>query len=400
MMGQYVEIPWGMWQDGEPFSLEFPSNWRVSVCRMQSAQTLTQTQIDECLERPLGRTWQEMTGNARSACIAVDDLARPTPASRILPMLCRQLRQANVRNISVAIATGCHRPLSREEMAKKAGDFAMDTCYVINHNPCCGLVDVGHSSRGTPFQVNRTFLRADVKIVVGSVMPNYMAGYGGGAKLILPGLSGCETTRVNHGLACGTETGNLSQPIREDMEELAELVGVDVAVSCVLNENADICDLYVGDLKRSYPKAVERAHDVNLTLAGRPADILVLNSFPKDNELTQIKNSFNPVFSAQTPLVRAGGTVVAISAAWDGIGYHALFGNPAVLVEEHLRRMAEYAGVPLIIFTPHACGKWLDPGKGIEVHTQWKDVVSCLADRYRSRAQVSVFPQAALQICT
>ncbi|MFH1928987.1 MAG: lactate racemase domain-containing protein, partial [Chloroflexota bacterium] len=348
-MGQYVDIPWGMWQRDNPFRLEFPPDWRVTVCSMHGARTLTQAEIDERISHPLGRSWQEIASGAGSACIAVDDLARPTPARRILPALCEELRQVGIREVSVIIALGCHRPLSYAEMIKKIGEKVMSTCRAINHNPHYGLIDLGCSSRGTPFQVNGLFCRADLKIVMGSVTPNYMAGYGGGAKLVLPGLSGSETTRVNHGLACGTETGNLSQPIREDMEELAELVGVDVAVSCVLNENADICDLYVGDLKRSYPKAVERAHDVNLTLAGRPADILVLNSFPKDNELTQIKSSFNPVFSAQTPLVRAGGTVVAISAAWDGIGYHALFGNPAVLVEEHLRRMAEYAGVPLIL---------------------------------------------------
>ena len=398
-MRQSVEIPWGMWQECPLHRLEFPTEWTISVCPMVGAPALAQARIDECLLHPQGHSWQDVASGARSACIAVDDLARPTPASRILPTLCGELLQAGIARSTIIIATGCHRPLSRAEMVLKVGEGTLRTNRVINHNPHCGLEDLGRSSRGTPFQVNEVFCRADVKIVVGSVTPNYMAGFGGGAKLVLPGLAGCETTSANHSLTSGTEAGNLHHSIRADMEELARKVGVDVAVSCVLNENAEICDLYAGDVKRTHEEAVAKALLVYSTPTQGPADILILNAFPKDSDLTQIKNTFNPMFSTQSRLIKPGGTIVILSAAWDGIGFHAIYGNPEELVREHLRSMVEYAGTHLILYTPRTDAYDLSSEEGIEVRTRWEEVLSFLRERYGVGAQVRVFPQAALQLC-
>jgi nickel-dependent lactate racemase len=254
--------------------------------------------------------------------------------------------------------------------------------------------------RGTPFHVNALFCQAGVRIVVGSVTPNYMAGYGGAAKLVLPGLCGCDTVSVNHALASGTLPGHLNQPMRQDIEELAERVGVDLAVSCVVNGDAVPCDLYVGDVRHSYARAVERAHQGCLTKIDRPADVLVLNAFPKDNELTQIKNTFNPVFTAPAPLVKPGGTIVVTSAAWDGMGYHAMFGSPETLVETHLARMADYVDASLCVFTPQACARRLKPEGDVRIYTDWVQVLDWLVERHPGEARVSVLPQAALQLCS
>jgi nickel-dependent lactate racemase len=399
-MDRWVDLPWEFWRGGGPFRLTFPSRWAVTVHQMQAVPPLSLPEIEGRLRNPAGKSWEEITAGATSACIAVDDLARPTPGAVLLPLLCRELRRVGVADIAVIIATGCHRPISHAEMVQKVGREVLDSCAVINHNQQYGLEDLGTSLRGTPFHVNALFCQAGVRIVVGSVTPNYMAGYGGGAKLILPGLCGCDTVSVNHALASGTQPGNLNQPMRQDIEELAERVGVDLAVSCVVNGGAVLCDLYAGDVRHSYAQAVARAHPVCLTPVDQPADVLVLNAFPKDNELTQVKNAFNPVFSAPASLVKPGGAIVVTSAAWDGMGYHAMFGSPETLVETHLARMADYVDASLCLFTPRACARRLKPDGDVRICTDWASVRGWLDDRCPAQARVSVLPQAALQLCS
>lgn len=398
-MIQHIAIPWSMWRDRRQLQLGVPPGWNVRVCPMRGAAALSQAEIEERLRRPGGAAWRDVVSGAATACIATDDLARPTPASRVLPAVCEELLGAGITDITIIIATGCHRPLSRAEMALKVGEEVLRAHRVINHNPFCGLVDLGRSSRGTPYRLNEEFCKADVRIVVGSVTPNYMAGFGGGAKLVLPGLASIETVCANHGLASGTEPGNLAQPIREEMEELAALVGVDVAVSCVLNADAEVSTVYVGRLRETYLQAAARARAINSTPAFGPADVLVLNAFPKDNELTQIKSAFNPVFSARTGLVRQGGTVVVVSSAWDGVGFHAMYANPEGLVRAHLRRMADYVDAQLVLCTSHAGKLTMGPEEGVQICADWKQVVSFIRERHGPEPLVSVFPQAALQIC-
>ena len=127
---------------------------------------------------------------AGHAAIAVDDLTRPTQAYRFLPFILEELHQGGIRdeNIKIIMAIGCHRPLMKADQEKKLGKKTANRFPVYNHHPYENLVNVGTTSRGTPVIINRYFVESDVKIGVGFITPHPTAAFGGGGKIVIPGL--------------------------------------------------------------------------------------------------------------------------------------------------------------------------------------------------------------------
>ena len=126
----------------------------------------------------------------------------------------------------------------RAELERKLGAAILRTFDVEQHHPYENLVDLGRSSRGTPIRLNRTFCDADLKMVVGGVMPHPYMGFGGGAKLVVPGLAGIETLQANHQPAVTGISGGLAQAdveARRDVEEIALNAGLAFSVNAVTN---------------------------------------------------------------------------------------------------------------------------------------------------------------------
>jgi nickel-dependent lactate racemase len=109
-----------------------------------------------------------------------------------MPVVLGKLAEIGVpdRNIKVVIARGTHRRLSPSDMEAKVGKEAVGRFEVKNHENDKDLVHLGESKKGTPVWINRTVVEADVRIEIGNVCAHPVAGYGGGAKIIVPGVAG------------------------------------------------------------------------------------------------------------------------------------------------------------------------------------------------------------------
>ncbi len=278
--------------------------------------------VREALGKPVGASpIAAMVKPTDRVVVLSDDWTRPTPAYKVAPLIVQELEQAGVRdeNISVVAARGTHRRLSDEELRRKLGSDIVNRFEVRNHENSRDLVHLGTSRRGTPVWVNRTVAEADRRIAVGGIVAHPLAGYGGGAKIILPGASGVDTINHNHSMVdnanvrVGVADGN---PVREDMEEIAKMARLDFIVNLILNDRKQIIHAVTGDVVQAHREGVRLYDRLYGVEAADEADITVLGSSPRDATFGHATFS---LYAAVT-MVKPGGTIILVAPCEDGPG--------------------------------------------------------------------------------
>jgi nickel-dependent lactate racemase len=178
----------------------------MAVCHLHPVPPLADPQgaIEEALDNPAGTPpIRELAKGKESACIVVCDKTRPVPNPLILPPLLRRLEEAGIdRNrITILIATGTHRPNLGDELVEMLGEFVVENYRIENHiaTDIESHADLGWTSTGMPILLDKRYLEADLKIVVGLIEPHLMAGYSGGRKILCPGIIAMPCMRVFHG---------------------------------------------------------------------------------------------------------------------------------------------------------------------------------------------------------
>jgi nickel-dependent lactate racemase len=399
-------LRWGCWYAEKNLPLAFPKRWRVTMCLPRGGKDIGEAGLKAAFERPIGTTrLRELAKGKRSAVIVVDDLTRPTPAARLLPFVIGELVDGGIpkERIRILIGIAAHHPLNREQMVRKLGKDIVAHFWVQNHCPFENLDYLGTTRNGTPVYLNREFLRADLKVCVGSILPHGHAGFGGGAKLVLPGVAGIESIYHNHrpdngfrkGIAL-TE-GNIA---REDMEEAATMAGLDAIVNVVLNPQRGIVGCFVGHFIDAHRAGCELARRVYATPIPDKADVAILSAYPKDSEVYQCVNAFTPLSSAPKRFVHDEGTVVFASAGSEGMGTHYLAGPGMRLGAQRTTSPDRTVRPQRLYFAPtvNAHDLWQWGWDGEALCQSWREVVRRLRERYGDDCHIAVFPCAAMQL--
>jgi nickel-dependent lactate racemase len=405
-----IRIPWNAWYGDEEYLLTFPKEWEVKVVPMRDAPNIDDEAIKEAFCSPIGTpALREMAAGRKDAVIAVDDITRPTPASRVLPPIIQGLNEAGMptEKIKIIIAIGeGHKPHLRIDNLLKLGKDVVDQIEVMNHLAWGGTYAyVGTSFRGTPVYVNRFFAEADVKIGVGCIMPHASAGYGGGGKIIVPGLADRKTIELNHRPAEEGKTGGLgiieSNVFRREIEEMAKMAGLEFIANVVVNSKREIAGVFLGDPVLAHREGVKLARNVCATPdVPKEMDVVVINAYPKDMNLgRQAGNAFNVLFSATKRVVREGGTIVMPCACADGPGYDKAFYRFHRWQDYPKWRLA-MDGRQMVVFSPNVS---LPDVRGVfpedtMLFADWDELIAALRTRHSKGAQVAVFPCAALQL--
>ncbi|WP_455565199.1 lactate racemase domain-containing protein [Methanosarcina barkeri] len=180
----------------------------------------------------------EIVNPDSKVAIIVSDVTRPTPTAKLLPSLLEELYLGGIKdeNITIVFALGLHRNQTEEESRKLVGEEVYKKIRCIQHDTGrCRRI--GITSRGTPIEVFEDIMDADVVIGTGSIEFHYYAGYSGGAKSILPGVSSKETVITNHKMMIDEKavSGRVDGPVRQDMEEAAKIFGLDFILNVVLD---------------------------------------------------------------------------------------------------------------------------------------------------------------------
>ncbi len=198
-----VELPNLLWYGNDPRTIEFPPEWEVEVLSPPGFEkpALSPAAIGEALENPVGcPPLSRLAEGAKRVAIVFDDMTRPTPVSDILPVVLGPLEAAGINrdDVSLIPALGTHGALTNHEYRKKLGHEVVRNYPIYNHNPYENCEFVGDTDTGVPVYLNKEYLACDLRIGIGCITPHVHAGFGGGAKLVLPGIAGIETITAFH----------------------------------------------------------------------------------------------------------------------------------------------------------------------------------------------------------
>ena len=403
------------WYGDEELTLNFPTGWEVDVLGPKDAPELSDAQIEKAFAEPIGtQRIAQLAKGKKSAAIIFDDLSRPTPAWRIIPFLLRELASAGVpkSEIRFVAGVGAHRPLRDEDIKKKIGADIAAEYEVTNHNFMSGdLRAFGNLDNGMPVYLNRVVADADFKICLGGIYPHSSVGFSGGAKLVVPGISGFTTMFYFHTFPPGRGPaiieGQSDEPDRRDCTELAaKVLGLDVIVNAVLNSHREICGMFVGDFIQAHRKGAHFAMETYGTEIPETnqteSDLVVINCYPLDADAIQLDKAL----AALTYFENA--YTVALYPASDSSCYHGLFDR--IDYARYLKQRAEQ--VPPELPTPKVGRRgqlhvWSEHFLVDDFYKEYpasilfrdlEQLIQQLAEKLPAHARVTVLPVAGIQV--
>lgn len=299
--------------------------------------------VRDALENPIGsEKLKNIVYADETVAIITSDITRPCPSWKILPSLLEELYEAGVRkeNITVFFALGSHRHSTAEEMKHLAGEKVYEEVRCIDSDPD-DVVHMGTTSRGTPVDYDRRVMEADRRICIGNVEYHYFAGYSGGAKAMMPGVSTRDAIQYNHRHMVKPEScaGKLEgNPVREDIEEAGEMAKIDFILNVVLNTKKEIVYAAAGDRIKAHRDAcafLDRYYKCEIS---EPADIVIVSQggAPKDLNLYQTQKALDNAKHA----VKEGGAVILLGSCIEGFGeshfeeWMTKYRNPHDMVSE------------------------------------------------------------------
>jgi len=401
-----IKIPWRAWYGDKDYKLTLPDEWDAAVFDHKGGRELRLRDIEAAIDAPIGTNLlSDLAVGRGKVTIAVDDLSRPTPGTRLLPAIIERLTAAGIKpqDIRIIMAIGAHRPCTGQDLSKKLGESVLHCVAVENHHPYENLVNLGESRLGTPILVNAPFMEGDLKLAVGCVIPHYGPGFGGGGKIVLPGLAGMETIRANHvgtvrGLAGGLGLTECNDQL-SDIREVARRIGLDFIVNVVVSGRRQIVGVFAGDLVEAHDAAIEFARCACATEVPAGLDVAVCNAYPKDTDFMQAVNAFNVLITAPSDMLKEDGTVVLTSASTEGWGYHSLQGKGMPL-EVVLDAEKTLGGRDLLVYSPNTSES--DVGTGyrgpVRMFRKWSALVKALKRKHGRKCRVGVFPCGPIQV--
>ncbi len=287
--------------------------------------------VHDAVRAPIGSpTLTELVARyGTRTVVLVDDGTRSTPQRQILPALLDELNAAGVPDgeITAVIALGTHREMNPAERLQRFGAEVIERIQVLNlSTDPADFVDAGITPSGVPIQVAKIYVESDISIAVGNIIPHMYAGWGGGAKMVQPGVSSPLTTAKTHLLA-GPRVyellGKADNPVRDEMETIARQTGLKFIVNVVLTPSLQVCAVVAGDLVKAHRAGVKIAEPIFTVEVDERPDIVIASSYPADRDFWQGAKPLNNCGM----LVKDGGTLILAHPAPEGIAQD----HPALL---------------------------------------------------------------------
>jgi len=397
------EMPW--YGDTE-FEIDFPDSWDVHVCQMKGhdAPPLSNAAIKKAFANTIGtETIRKLAKGKKEVVIIFDDMARPTPSAQIVPFVLEELAAAGIPddNIRFIGAPGSHGTMNAEDFRKKLGDDTIARFLVFNHNPYENLTYLGKTSQGTPVYINSEVMACDLKIAIGCIVPHPLSGFGGGGKIILPGVAGIETIHANHATfaphpLCGIGECH-NNPFKQDLDETARMAGLDVKIDVILNMKREISALFVGNPTAEHEVGVKVAREHYATELVPDADIVIANCYMKANEII-----LGPLI-ASSVLKPAGGDMVIIFNTPEGqipMFWTRSWGKNMGGRGWYPRKSLPPNTKRLTILSPYperAAVDCIAPPHLVNWRRTWAEVLADLKKTYGTKAKVVVLPDVTVQ---
>ena len=292
------------------------------------------TLVRKALEQPIGSAkLSELAKGKKNIVIIASDHTRPVPSKVIMPLMLEEIRKGNPEaEITILIATGCHRGTTKDELISKFGQEIVEkeNIYIHDCDESEKLVNIGILPSGGDCEINSIAIGADLLVAEGFIEPHFFAGFSGGRKSVLPGIAGRKTVLANH---CSefishenARTGVLeNNPIHEDMLWAAKKAKLQFIVNVVLNSEKEVIYAVAGEVEEAHKKGTEFLS----SQCGAKAvwsDIVISTNggYPLDQNVYQAVKGM----TAAEATVKQDGVIIMIASSSDGIGgdhfYHQL----------------------------------------------------------------------------
>jgi nickel-dependent lactate racemase len=287
---------------------------------------------------PIGcRPLRDLIRPSDRLAMVIPDITRPFPSHRILPWLLAELSHIPDERITIINGTGSHRENTQEELAGMIGAEVMARMRVVNHSAHdpSRVASAGATADGRQIFLNREYVEADRRVVLGFIEPHFMAGFSGGYKGIFPALADIGSIMHYHRASVigdpGSTWGRLEgNPTQQQIRANGSLLPVDFCINVTLNRDRAITGFFCGDVLEAHRRGCEFARLTAMVCCSKPYPVVVTTNggYPLDQNLYQAVKGM----SAAAQIVEEGGFILAASRCNDGFPDH---GNFRKLLFEH-----------------------------------------------------------------
>jgi nickel-dependent lactate racemase len=404
IMVQIFKIPWASWYEPEELVMEFPDSWDIQLFDVKNVPEIKdEVEIRKILNNPIGSpTVSELANGKKNAVIVVDDISRHTKTEMILKVVLKELNHAGIKdeNITLIVALGGHRPMTREDFIKKIGLSILERINVKNHHPFLNLKFLGESKLGTPIYVNQTYYESELKITIGGVIPHALAGFGGGAKIVLPGVCGIQTLEANHSASvrgAGVGLGYITE-LRKDIEDVCSRVGIDFSINIIPTIDGSPAGIFAGHFVKAHREAIKllkKIYEIKLPPKTK-FDVVFFNAYPEDTELSQSSKALN-TYLLNPKLVSYRGAVVILSASTEGRGYHSLSGETGASLYKNPEEdiiFSTFGKRKILFYSPNVTQADMDHfyPKSVIFENDFKNIISKLEILFGENIKAGIIP--------
>jgi nickel-dependent lactate racemase len=300
--------------------------------------------VRDALEHPIGTPpLRVMAEGKKNVVIIASDHTRPVPSRIIIPQLLSEIRRGNPDSeITILVATGCHRETNRAELESKFGPEIMDREKIVVHDcDSPDMVYLGKLPSGGDITLNKIAAGADLLVAEGFIEPHFFAGFSGGRKSVFPGIASRKAVVYNHNAEfiahpaarTGIVEGN---PIHIDMLYAARKVRLEFICNVVINAAKEVIYAVAGDCDLAHKAGREFLLD-NCRAASASADIVIATNggYPLDQNIYQAVKGM----TAAEATVKEGGVIIHLAKSEDGHGAPEFYKTFAE--EKNLDRMLD-----------------------------------------------------------
>ena len=282
--------------------------------------------VETALASPIGSaTLEELVKDKKKIVLIASDHTRPVPSKVLVPPMLAAIRRGNPRaELTILIATGCHRGTTKAELIEKFGPEIVENEKIVIHDCAdeANMVTIGTLPSGGTLRIHRLAAEADLLISEGFIEPHFFAGFSGGRKSVLPGIAARETVYWNHNADFigdpHARTGILEgNPIHKDMIYAARAAGLAFICNVVINAKHQVVGAFAGDCEMAHLAGTEFLKSLCQS-EKKPADIVITtnNGYPLDQNIYQSVKGM----TAAEATCREGGVIIMAAACNDGHG--------------------------------------------------------------------------------
>ncbi|WP_411677014.1 nickel-dependent lactate racemase [Caproicibacter sp.] len=312
---------------------------------VDSEDGLVRAAMDHPIDSPRLR---ELAAGKKTCTVILSDHTRPVPSKHIVPAMLKELREGNPEiDVTLLVATGYHRPSSKEELVAKLGSEIVEKEKIVIHDSrdASANVQIGVLPSGAACVVDKAAVETDLLVAEGFIEPHFFAGFSGGRKSVLPGVCDQVTVLGNHcskfiASPCA-RTGVLDgNPLHKDMLAAGKMANLAYIVNVIIDENKRVVAAFAGNFITAHRRGCDLLLKYCQVKPEQRGDIVISSNggYPLDQNIYQSVKGLTAAEAAAAP----GAVLIMVSACGDGHGgesfYHALKDcvSPQKLMEQIL----------------------------------------------------------------